>query len=108
MMRVPFTSPNFPELLSLPADDRKALLRKYTGSPEAAHLVRIIKISGFISLMLFLQPIVLMPGPAHLAPGYMCLLSAAGLIGMIGTVVFYRRASRRIILGMMKDPPRGD
>jgi hypothetical protein len=95
-MRIPFTAPKLPELDELSAERRLIILKHYAASTEARRLLKIFKALLFISIPLLLAPMASWTKPS-------VALLVTGIFVLINAIVYYRIASRQIILGILKN-----
>ena len=89
-MRIPFSTPDIPELDALPDSERGRLMFSYTTSASAKRLIRLVQASMFLS-MAFLLLAINLGGTCRL------LFGVAAPISLVLGVVVYRVGATRAL-----------
>jgi fatty acid desaturase len=89
-MRIPFSTPDIPELDALPDSERGQLMFSYTTSASAKRLIRLVQASMFLSMAFLLLAI-------NLGGTWRLLFGVAAPISLVLGVVVYRVGATRAL-----------
>jgi hypothetical protein len=82
-MQLPFSAPRLPELNALSVEQRKRVLAQYAESVSARRLIRVIQLSMFVALALFVVAL-------NTEGIYRIVFSLAAFLSIVLGIVTYR------------------